>query len=1197
MDYLQAQLPMSAYPLLTGSVPNHDAIPTPVTACFVDLAHFTAISEQLGRQGSTGTELLVDLINRVFTSIIDGAAGRGGDVVGFGGDSLTVLFPDDGMEAATAWARQSIDSIGRLPEIETTTGAFKMEAKIGIGDGTQQLYLVGTETTQRLVASGSAIERAVWAESQVSPGEIGIAAKPGVLPPKTVKRGELHLLGGPVDSPPSVPVSLPVPTPMPTAAPPPVDPERITPFIPPRVLARLQTSLGLLDEHRPVSIVFTGLGDRPLCDDPTAPGRLSEAIAIIEERGGTAISVGSGDKGTTLLAAFGAPVALPDQRSIAVFAAAELVDRIPCRVGISSGFCFAGRVGSSRRWSYNLMGSVVNKAARLMTVAPPGGVLADDATSLGSDVRIIWNRPQELALKGLDEAVAASVLHSISDDESGGTDLPLIGRQVEVAALAELIATVTADGTGRGLVIIGESGTGKTRLTREASDVARNSGVLVTALGLAHRRSERSYAPWRSVMFDRLGLAEDCGPAEFESAVRDQLGNEGSAPDLLREVVFGDPSLHPVLTGLDTRSASEIVEAAIAKLVLDPCDRPLLLIADDAHDLDEASGRLLERVSRNLSTAPIALVAVTYADQDIAAWNWLRPLPIGELAEPEALELIRNHERKADFDLTATRRRAIYDLVGGNAQLLRLLADYVGTGHDDLPVDAAALVLGRFDRLTSRSQASLNMAATLGRHFKRSDFLGAFTERVGADSLRELVSQRLIEPIGQEILSFASPALWQVAYESSAHASRAAFHGQVGRYLEQLPDGPSDQRVEDLAHHFGFTADTERHRRYFEPAARRAKKAFANSKAITWFERAIEVSEPDRTARLRCELGSVIEHVGRRAEAAEQFQAASADASVAPRALASLALLQVDTVSYDLALSTINRALEAVEKLDDDTETEWVLERASLLHATSGRFELSRAMATRQLEVATRIDAPDRIAAALSNLGAAKSWIGELEGAEDDLNRSLELSLASGAMAVAADVEIDLAMVALDLGRLDACLARLESARDRSMATGYRRGEATALSNSALALVTAERYEEAWGPTKASLRLMLEMGDVITATASAGVLSLLLLHDDRPHAAISFLGRVLRAGRAAGTPIYRERAYGVLIDAYRTLDDADLEARCEDQLQRLEHEVSDDEISQVAPCGIPPELEDDVELSSMLLAADDLIERLQPGGH
>ena len=50
-------------------------------------------------------------------------------------------------------------------------------------------------------------------------------------------------------------------------------------------------------------------------------------MATIARHRGTTISVGSGDKGTTILAAFGAPVAFDSQRSAAVFAANEMVPK------------------------------------------------------------------------------------------------------------------------------------------------------------------------------------------------------------------------------------------------------------------------------------------------------------------------------------------------------------------------------------------------------------------------------------------------------------------------------------------------------------------------------------------------------------------------------------------------------------------------------------------------------------------------------------------------------------------------------------------------------------------------------------------------------------------------------------------------------------------------------------------------------
>ncbi len=65
----------------------------PAVAMFADVAGFTPMSEAMGTFGREGTEELTDVLNGYFEPTIELLQSYGGDVVHFGGDALTVVFP------------------------------------------------------------------------------------------------------------------------------------------------------------------------------------------------------------------------------------------------------------------------------------------------------------------------------------------------------------------------------------------------------------------------------------------------------------------------------------------------------------------------------------------------------------------------------------------------------------------------------------------------------------------------------------------------------------------------------------------------------------------------------------------------------------------------------------------------------------------------------------------------------------------------------------------------------------------------------------------------------------------------------------------------------------------------------------------------------------------------------------------------
>jgi len=70
------------------------------------------------------------------------------------------------------------------------------------------------------------------------------------------------------------------------------------------------------------------------------------------------------------------------------------------RMGISTGFCTVGNFGSQDRMDYTIIGSEVNLASRLESVAEPGGILlAHETNALVSDIVLTEEQPP-ISVKG-----------------------------------------------------------------------------------------------------------------------------------------------------------------------------------------------------------------------------------------------------------------------------------------------------------------------------------------------------------------------------------------------------------------------------------------------------------------------------------------------------------------------------------------------------------------------------------------------------------------------------------------------------------------------------------------------------------------------------------------------------------------------------------------------------------------------------
>ena len=116
-----------------------------------------------------------------------------------------------------------------------------------------------------------------------------------------------------------------------------------------------------------------------------------------------------------------------------------------------------------------------------------------------------------------------------SDTTAGGEgpQEPLIDRQLELDLLRQHIARVTETGKGHAVLILGESGVGKSRLAAEAAAKARERGMTVISVRCLGRGAE-PLLPLKEALASHLGRTPD--------QVRRTLAR--AAPHLLDAVPF-----------------------------------------------------------------------------------------------------------------------------------------------------------------------------------------------------------------------------------------------------------------------------------------------------------------------------------------------------------------------------------------------------------------------------------------------------------------------------------------------------------------------------------------------------------------------------------------------------------------------------------------------------------------------------------
>ncbi|MFN2283666.1 MAG: tetratricopeptide repeat protein, partial [Anaerolineae bacterium] len=644
------------------------------TLLFSDISGFTAMSERLSTLGKEGAEQIVAVVNRYFSAMLDVLFTYGGDLFKFGGDALLAYFPD-GPETPgsvnalhAAWAMQQ--AMAAFREVETSLGTFPLQMKIGMHAGPFFAARVGTPVKREFIVTGATVNATAMAESAAIAGQIlasaavysqvqaqsGCTFSPG--PPG------YYLLDDLTPFVPAAPSSSPAHALPATASPAEALQqttaalERLTPYLPPGLLARLLARLLPAEsgpnthateydsgEHRLVAILFanfTGVSELIEQLGPGHEAKIARALndyfvamdEIVERYGGVVNKIDLYDHGDKLMALFGAPMAHEDDAERAVRTALDMQDALEAlaqtwnlrqRIGVSTGMVFAGHVGGATRREYTVMGDEVNLAARLMSAAQDGDVLL--AGYVQRKVRPFFEVADRGAveLKGKSKPVPTFTIvgrRAQPEPVRGirGLRSALVGRTEEQATLRRVVAELV---TGRGgiLSLIGEAGLGKSRMIAEMHATVMDEIALTWVEGRCLSYTQHvSYSAFTDVIDAFLGIVDTDNEFDIREKLRRNIAylfpNDGAddvQPYLAHflNLPLSEPEAERV-TYLSSEALQRQMLRAITTLIERVAmEQPLVIVFDDLHWADSASLLLLERCLALTDRVPL-LIAMLY---------------------------------------------------------------------------------------------------------------------------------------------------------------------------------------------------------------------------------------------------------------------------------------------------------------------------------------------------------------------------------------------------------------------------------------------------------------------------------------------------------------------------------------------------------------------------------------------------------
>src|SRR6185503_4446665 len=314
-------------------------------------------------------------------------------------------------------------------------------------------------------------------------------------------------------------------------------PAELEAFVP----VALRSSLGLEAgeaEHRQVTaafVKFTGVEGLLTQGGPDGVGEslneLGERVGrVTSELGITWLETDIDIDGGKLYLTAGAPSSTGADEERMLRALRAILDdgsALTLRAGVHRGPAFAGDIGASARRSYAVMGDTVNIAARLAARAEPGEILATAEVLERSRTRF-ETAAQPFLVKGKERAITAYSVAAVTGvvEEERGQQLPIVGREEEVAVLAAAVAAARMR-QGQVAELVGEPGIGKSRLVEELRTQAVGFSQLIARCdqyGMAV-----PYQPFRSLLRPLAGITETESAAEAGSRLKPWI--EAVMPD------------------------------------------------------------------------------------------------------------------------------------------------------------------------------------------------------------------------------------------------------------------------------------------------------------------------------------------------------------------------------------------------------------------------------------------------------------------------------------------------------------------------------------------------------------------------------------------------------------------------------------------------------------------------------------------
>jgi len=833
--------------------------------------------------------------------------------------------------------------------------------------------------------------------------------------------------------------------------------ELFKPYVPQAVTSRiLEGKESIPSERSEATIIFIDIKDFTKLADQLDPEKATEIInnifapivGIIDKHGGS-INKFLGDG---LMAVFGTPFSHEDDPERAARASLEIMKSIEengkikigniakslkARIGINTGLCISGEIGSDLRKEFTVIGDTVNLASRLQANAVPGKVLIGEKTFQRIKDNFITSPPRKLKIKGKKDLVLVYTLKGEEKkisffEQKKNSHSPFMGREKELKNLKEALKK-SYQSKGEVIEISGELGIGKSRLILELTKDSLAKEFNIFSGNCSSWEGSKPYAPLREIFIKIFGIKFDDDFKEIDKKIENKIKEIDSS------LLFASSYFSRLLSS-KTKSLEEMMEQSkeesnlfirvVKKLLFSfSSQKPLLIIIEDVQCIDDASAEFLIQCSKELKEYPILLIyslrELLKKREFIVGSKRIRLLPLKHTESDKLIRLLIKEN-----DIYQLMSEKIISTANGNPLFIeeivrgieerRLSADkdrsenYLEMfANFQIPDTVQSIARARIDLLPVGLKVILYQASVLGRYVEIGILqkITNMEEKALLETIKKLQKYEFIAeaeaaPQLQRYFTFAHSLIQEIVYNSLLFKTRRSLHHKVGAAMEEMYLSKIDSKVEELAYHFQNSDDKEKAVFYLNKAGDKAQSLYAFKNAINYYRDGIKILELTELDKEKMAQLSEIYNkvafsqsiVGDRKEAEINLTKAlkcgreTSDKDNESLILMSMGNLYGDMGQWDKAIEYFKNSLLVSEEINNLRRNASILKGLGLVYLFKGDTSTGYSYLKESINICKEIKALDVYAMALNNLGIYYDILGRWKKAIEAYKESLSIA-------------------------------------------------------------------------------------------------------------------------------------------------------------------------------------------------------------